>query len=94
MCVTVGPDVESPLSSNSHISGAEGLLAEPEDKELYLMCLCEQQVTAVGGSKRKKGKEIFIGFLVSCNVIALVVFIEFDCTRIFEFRPFSLLPVI
>lgn len=61
----VGPDVERPSSSESHISGAEGLLAEPEDKELYLMCLCEQQVTSVGGSKKKKGKEIFIGFLVS-----------------------------
>jgi hypothetical protein len=75
MCVTavrVGPDVESPLSSNSHVSGTEGLLAEPEDKELYLMCLCEQQVTSVGGSKRKKGKEIFIGFLVSCNVIMFI----------------------
>ena len=63
--VTVGPDVESPSSSRAHISGTEGLLAEPEDRELYLMCLCEQQVTSVGGSKRKKGKEIFIGFLVS-----------------------------
>ena len=63
----VGPDVESPSSSSASCigSGAEGLLAEPEDKELYLMCLCEQPVTSVDGSKKKKGKEIVIGFLVS-----------------------------
>ena len=62
ICVTVfvGPDVESPSSSEPCAgSGAE------EDRELYLMCLCEQQVTSVDGSKKKKGKEIVIGFLVS-----------------------------
>ena len=68
--VHVGPDVESPSSFESHIGGADGLLAEPEDKELYLMCLCEQQVKSVSGNK-KKGKEIFIGFLVSCTYTAL-----------------------
>ena len=66
--MNTGPDVESPPSSETyyHGGGADGLSTEPEDKELYLMCLCEQQVTSIGGTKQKKGKDIFIGFLVSC----------------------------
>ena len=45
------------------------MTTEPEDQELYLMCLCEQPPTAGPGSKRKRGKETFIGFLVSRSLV-------------------------
>ena len=58
----VGPDVESTVSSEAH---SEGISVEPEDQQLYMLCLCEHQALSLGGSKKKKGIEIFVGFLVS-----------------------------
>jgi len=64
----LGPDVEPkrPLYAYAGPSvGREHNAGEVEEEEgLYLMCLCEGKRTDVG--RKDKGKEITIGFLVSC----------------------------
>ena len=68
--LTVGPDVQS--QSPSHLI-PRGVAMETEEQELYLLCLCEQPLTG-GSSRKKKGKEIFIGFFVSCKVTVFACF--------------------
>ena len=77
LVVSAGPDVQSQSSSELCASDGGGLSAEPEDQELYLMCLCEQQVLG-GELKRKKGKETFIGFLVSYILVHVHVHVFQD----------------
>ena len=62
-----GPDVQCQSTCDLSEDGTVGMVTEPEDQELYLMCLCEQPHSASGlrTKKKKKGKETIIGFLVS-----------------------------
>ena len=53
---TSGPDVQC-----QSVGGVGGVATEPEDQELYLLCLCEQP--SLNGSP-KVGRKTFLGFLV------------------------------